>query len=279
MSRYIRFDWAIKRLLRDKVNFVVLEGFLSSLLEKEIRILHILESESNRRHQDDKQNRVDLLAEDSQGSKFIIEVQNENETAYFQRVLFGTSNLVTEYMQKGQGYNEVQKIYSINIVYFDLGDGDDYIYHGTTEFRGKHTNSLLNLSPFQRQKFGTDTVSSLFPEYYILKVNDFNKIAATPIEEWLDFLKNDTIAENPKAPGLAEAKEIMRYDRMSREEQKQYDKHIDNIVVLRDNIETARGEGLMEGRAEGRAEEKKLLAEKMRAMGFDEETIAKLTAD
>lgn len=28
-DRYIRFDWAIKRLLRQKVNFGVLEGFLT----------------------------------------------------------------------------------------------------------------------------------------------------------------------------------------------------------------------------------------------------------
>jgi len=28
MGNYIRFDWMIKRLLRNKSNFVVLEGFL-----------------------------------------------------------------------------------------------------------------------------------------------------------------------------------------------------------------------------------------------------------
>ena len=28
-DRYVRFDWAIKRLLRQKANFVVLEGFLT----------------------------------------------------------------------------------------------------------------------------------------------------------------------------------------------------------------------------------------------------------
>ncbi len=38
---------AIKRLLRNKVNFVVPEGFLSELLFDNIKIEHILESESN----------------------------------------------------------------------------------------------------------------------------------------------------------------------------------------------------------------------------------------
>ena len=31
-SNYIRFDWAMKRLLRNKANFAVLEGFLTTLL-------------------------------------------------------------------------------------------------------------------------------------------------------------------------------------------------------------------------------------------------------
>ena len=34
MENLIRFDWAMKRLLRDKSNYVVLEGFLSTLLEE-----------------------------------------------------------------------------------------------------------------------------------------------------------------------------------------------------------------------------------------------------
>ena len=266
----------------------MLEGFISSLLEKDVKILRLLESESNQDAADDKQNCVDLLAEDTNHNKFIVEVQNESEYAYFQRVLFGTSKLVTEYMKKGKGYETVQKIYSINIVYFDLGDGDDYIYHGTTEFRGLNTNSLLKLSPFQRQKFGTEAVSSLFPEYYILKVNGFNKVAKTPIEEWLDFFKNEKIANSPKAPGLAEAKEIMRYDLMSQDEKRQYDKHLDNIVVLQDNIVTARGEGELEGIAkgmakgiakgiaQGRAEERQIIIDKMKAAGFDDETISRI---
>ncbi|MBP7215526.1 MAG: hypothetical protein KBA52_07820 [Candidatus Kapabacteria bacterium] len=46
-KKLIRFDWAIKRLLRNKSNFVVLEGFLSELLFDDIKIEQILESESN----------------------------------------------------------------------------------------------------------------------------------------------------------------------------------------------------------------------------------------
>ena len=117
-SNYIRFDWAMKRLLRNKANFAVLEGFLTTLLNEKIIIRKLLESESNQEDEFDKYNRVDMLAENSKGELILIEVQNNNEYAYFQRILFGTSKLVTEYINRGEGYYKVRKVYSVNIVYF-----------------------------------------------------------------------------------------------------------------------------------------------------------------
>ena len=175
-SNYIRFDWAMKRLLRNKANFAVLEGFLTTLLGESILIQRLLESESNQEDEYDKYNRVDLLAENSKGELILIEVQNNNEYAYFQRMLFGTSKLVTEYINRGEGYDKVRKVYSVNIVYFSLGSGKDVVYHGKTEFRGIHQGDVLELTPFQKQTFKVDTVSQLYPEYYILKVNDFNHV-------------------------------------------------------------------------------------------------------
>ena len=123
-------------MLRNKANFGVLEGLLTTLLGEKITIRHMLESESNQEEEYDKYNRVDMLAENSKGELILVEVQNNNEFAYFQRMLFGTSKLVTEYIKRGEGYQNVRKIYSVNIVYFSLGHGSDYAYHGTTEFRG-----------------------------------------------------------------------------------------------------------------------------------------------
>jgi len=66
-KKHIRFDWAIKRLLRQKANFGILEGFLSELLKEDIRIIEILDSESNKETEEDKYNRVDILVKDSRG--------------------------------------------------------------------------------------------------------------------------------------------------------------------------------------------------------------------
>ena len=237
----------MKRLLRNKANFSVLEGLLTTLLGEKIIIQRLLESESNQEDEYDKYNRVDMLAENSKGELVLIEVQNNNEYAYFQRMLFGTSKLVTEYINRGESYDKVRKVYSVNIVYFSLGHGTDFVYHGKTEFRGIHTNDLLELTPFQKQTFKVDTVSQLYPEYYILKVNGFNQVAKSPLEEWIYYLNTGEIPSTATAPGLEEARERLKLDSMTKEELAAYYRHLDNIVILRDNINTEREEGRAEG--------------------------------
>lgn len=272
-NQFVRFDWAMKRLLRDKANFAVLEGLMTTLLGEKMTIQKLLESESNQESEYDKHNRVDILAENTKGELFIIEIQNNNEYAYFQRMLFGTSKLVTEYINRGQGYEKIRKIYSINIVYFALGVGEDFVYHGKTEFRGIHNNELLKLSPFQRQTFKVSEVSQLYPEYYILKVNDFDKWSKVPLEQWIYFLNTGEIPDDATAPGLPEAREFLRLNKLSKTELKAYYRHLDNVVILRDNIYTEREEG----RLEGRAEEKKDNARKMKSKGFSIEDISEIT--
>lgn len=300
-SKYIRFDWAMKRLLRQKANFGILEGLLTTLLGMKIHIKNMLESESNQEDENDKYNRVDMLAENDKGELFLIEVQNNTEYAYFQRMLFGTSKLVTEYIKKGQGYENVRKVYSVNIVYFSLGKGTDIVYHGKTEFRGIHNGDVLELSPFQRQKFNVDAVSNLYPEYYILKVNDFNRVAKNSLEEWVYYLNTGDVPQGAKAPGMEEVKEQLTIDRMNKMERNAYYKHLNNIVILRDNIYTEREEGRLEGRAEGREEgraegreegraegraegkeegrleERKTNAKKMKSLGIPVNTISQIT--
>lgn len=296
-TQYIRFDWAMKRLLRNKANFGVLEGLLTTLLNERITINRLLESESNQEDEFDKYNRVDMLAENSKGELILIEVQNNNEYAYFQRMLFGTSKLVTEYINRGDSYSNIRKVYSVNIVYFSLGAGKDYVYHGKTVFKGIHNGDVLELTPFQKQTFKVDTVSQLYPEYYILKVNDFNNVAKSPLEEWIYYLNTGELPDGATAPGLDKVRERLKLDKMSKDELNAYYRHLDNIVILKDNIFTEREEGRAEGRAEGREEgreegrkegraegraegEKKKNMEnaiKMKRLGLETEIINKVT--
>jgi len=225
----IRFDWAIKRLLRNKADFSVLEGFLSELLKDEIVIQSILESESNQRIDTDKFNCVDILVKNSKEELVIIELQNQNEYDYFHRMAYGTSKAITEYISIGEPYKNIKKVFSINIVYFDLGQGDDYVYHGKTDFIGIHKLDKLMLSAKQTELLGKAEPFQIFPEYYVIKVNQFNDVAKDSLDQWIYYFKNNEIKDDFTAKGIGEAKELWRVDNLSAEEQLNYKKHIENL--------------------------------------------------
>ncbi len=288
----------MKRLLRNKANHAVLEGLLFSLIGKKLTIKRFLESESNQEDFLDKYNRVDMLAEDEDGELIIVEIQNNHEITYFHRMLYGVSKAITEYIEKGDAYDKVRKVYSINIVYFELGQGKDYVYHGKTEFKGLHEpHDLLKLSSRQSEKFlGVkeknvelrQDAGDLFPEYYILRVNDFDKVATTPLDEWIEFLKTGKIDDNTKTAGLTEALNQLRIDSLPDKDRLTYERYMESVRHMRSLFNTSHddgysegradglAEGLEEGEAKGRAEERKKLAKSMLAQGISPEMVAKI---
>ena len=293
-NNLIRFDWAMKRLLRDKSNYDVLEGLISTLLGEDLHINRLLESEANQADANDKFNRVDMLVEDKEGRLLIVEIQNNRELDYFHRMLYGTSKTISEYIGLGDDYDKVRKIYSINIVYFDLGQGKDYVYHGKTIFRGLHDpQDVLQLSVLQRELFVGKEAGDIFPEYYVLRVNEFDRIAKTPLDEWIKFLKTGEIDKDATAKGLPEAREKLRVDSLPEAEKRAYIRDMEAIRYQRSVIKTGwyegraegRAEGKAEGRAEGRAEgleegkmqEKLEIATNMKKLNIPLETIASAT--
>lgn len=277
-DRCIRFDWAMKRMLRDKANFGVLEGLLTVLLERKITILEILESESNQRTADDKFNRVDIKAKEENGDIIIVEVQNTRELYYLERILYGTSKAITEHISLGDSYREVKKIYSISILYFDIGKGTDYLYHGTTNFIGVHTGDSLEVSTKEEDAIIRKMPCEIFPEYYLIRVNEFNSVAKTPLEEWIEYFKTGEINPDTTAPGLSEARQKLVYYNMSDVERHEYDEHINAIMIQNDVLSTAklegREEGRAEGREEGREEERREIARKFKLSGVPIDVIA-----
>ena len=276
-DRYIRFDWAIKCLLRQKANFGVLEGFLTVFLNEPIKIIDILESEGNQQAADDKFNRVDIKAKNNKGEIIIVEIQNTSELYYLERVLYGVAKAITEHIYLGNTYKEVKKVYSISILYFDLGKGSDYIYVGQNNFVGLHTQDHLIISTKEKDTIVRKSPSEIFPTYILVRVNEFNKVAKSPLEEWVEYLKNGVISPETQAPGLQEAREKLKYYSMSDAERYAYDEHINAIMIQNDVLGNARLEGMEEGRAEGRTEEKNNIARKMLANGLSIEQIALIT--
>ena len=252
----ISFDWATKKFLRQKANFGILEGFLTELTERSINIIEILESEGNKESEEDKYNRVDLLCKDSKGEMIIIEVQFNLDLDYFHRILYAISKVITEYMVESDPYRKVKKVISVNIVYFDLGEGSDYVYHGSTTFTGRHQNDTLHLGRLQQKEFGKTHPSEIFPEIYLVKVNNFNDVSKTPLDEWIYFLKNTALPTDFSAKGLKEVEQKLKYEQMNIVEKQEYDTFVKNVRISKSVIESAKLESLDEGYEKGRVETK-----------------------
>ena len=273
-KKLVRFDWAMKKMLRHKANFDILEGFLSELLGEEVTIKQVLDSESNKETEDDKFNRVDILVENERGELVIIEVQNTQEYDYFHRMLFGASKAITEHIKEGSAYAQVKKVISITIAYFDLGQGKDYVYHGTTVFKGIHKGDVLGLSDKQIEVYQKNSVHKIYPEYWVIKTGKFRNRINDRLDEWIYFLKNAEIKPTFSAKGLKEASEKLDTMKLPEKERVAYDKyllHLMSIASRNHTIEIEAKEIIKKAKEEERIE----VILEMHKDGVPAKTIAK----
>ncbi len=276
-DKYIRFDWAAKKMLCAKANFDVLEGLFKVLIGEEIKIIEIIENESNQ----DKYNRVDIKAKDSKGDIIIVEIQQTREYFFLERLLYGVSKSIVEHISLGETYEKVKKVYCISILYFDLGKGADYLYHGQTKFVGVHTHDTLQISTKEQDVLKLSTPEKIFPEYYLIRVNEFNQEATTPLEEWIEYLKTGKIKEDTNVPGLGEARKKMQYMMMDDSERISYDNYINDVMIYNDIMSTSHAKGLAEGlelgMKQGMEKAKKATAQNLKSLGTPIEIISKAT--
>ena len=232
----VSFDWAMKHILRDKANFDVLEGFLSTLLNEEIRVLSLLESEANQQHDLDKYNQVDLLAVDANAQILIIELQYTWQPSYLKRILYGAAKLIVENIKVGESFDKVRKVISISILYFPVSqEDDDYLYHGKTEFLGLNNGKPLRIDMAKLpkpDKAGKGSVAkpgeppkvvNIFPEYYRIEVGHFQNIIRHPIDEWVYLFKNSQVRDDFHSKNIQAAKENLMVLHMSETERSAYD--------------------------------------------------------
>jgi len=262
----------MKKMLRHKANFDILEGFLSELLGEDVKIKQVLDSESNKETEDDKFNRVDILVEFADGELVIVEVQNTKEYDYFHRMLYGTSKVITEHIKEGQPYAEVKKVISVTIAYFDLGQGKDYVYYGTTVFKGIHKNDILTLADKQIELYRKNNVHEIFPEYWVIKVGKFGNRVKDKLDEWIYFFKNAEIKNNFSAKGLKAAGEKLDEMKLNEKEAKDYRKYLKELrdIASEQHTKMADAQDLIR---KGKIE----VAQNLKLMGLSNSDIKKAT--
>ena len=264
----IRFDWFVKFMLRDKADFEILSGFLSELLKEDVEVIALLESEGNQKDKDDKFNRVDILVKTAKEELIIVEIQNDFQIDFLQRLLYGASKATVEYIKKGEDYGNIKRIISISIVYFEIGQGVDYVYSGETNFVGIHQKDTLQLSDNQKEEFQRNRVSDIFPLYYLIRAEFFKDVVKDGLDEWIYFFKNGKVKEDFHAKGLDQAKKVLDYQKMSPEEKEKYEAYYSN---LREENSWARTR-----RAELRAAKKEQAQDIAREMKIEGEPVEKI---
>jgi hypothetical protein len=249
----ISFDWALKRLLRQKANFEILEGFLSELLHRRIIIKHIGKNESNQAAKYDETMRMEIFAEADGVEPVIIELQFDYPYNYFQRAIYGACQSIIERVHNGDdAYSKLSRAYSVNIIYSDIGVSvsNDYIYRGNKTFTGIHTNDALILNDRQRKIYGGTLSDELEPEYYIIKVLNFEvpgigydcEIKDT-LDEWMFYLSVQKIRDEFTAQGMDKARKVLNFGNLCDEERRVYDRRTHSDRVNTGVLHTALLEG------------------------------------
>ena len=281
--KLVGLPFAIKYLLRNKANFDILEGFLSELLKTPITIQQILESEGNKNHDADKYNRVDIMVKTADDKKVIVELQCCSQWDYLSRILYGTAKVVCEYLREGDDYGEISKVISVSIVFFNLGQGKDYLYHGTTSFKGMHYHDTLSLNDNEQKMYAQpdslleQTPETIFPEYYLIKVTKFQERVKDKFDEWVYFLKHGEIKKEFAAQGIQSAATKLDVLKLSEKDRRAYERYRESLhddASFNKMIRISEEKGIEKGIEKGQRQERKRFVRALKRKGLSDAEIA-----
>lgn len=257
----------------------MLEGFLSVLLKEYVTIIEILESELNQENKQDEFNRVDVMVKTEKDERIIVEIQNNEEYDYLQRILYGACKTIAQNLKKGEAYALVKKVISVSIVYFETGQGDDYVYYGRTIFTGLHTNQVLLLTEEQKAAFQKENPSELMPEYYLIQAMSFKDLVNDSLDEWIYLFKNNQVEEGFTAKGIDKAKEKLSVAKLTKKKRREYEQYLKSLHSEASWNETQRIKAEREARlireAEERMREKTMAEERKKSKLLLKEAEAK----
>lgn len=265
-QRLISFDFAIKYLLRDKGNYDIVEGFISALLKEQgyppVKILALLDTESNKEQYSQKKNLADLIVEDEQHHKYIVEIERQEVNNFVHKSCFNTSRLIVDQISSGNDYLGIKKIFHISLLYFKVGES--VIYHGKTIVRELETQEKLSIHIEDINENVYDA-TEIFPEYIFISVPQFNDKVEREIDEWLYVIKNSDVSPEFKSPYMKRVAEKLSVLKMNAETQNDYYRYMKDVATYKNAIDTAERKGV------------RLVASNMLAKGQSVDFISEVT--
>lgn len=256
-------DHVFKRVFGSHLR--VLAGFLSAVLEMPIGAsdIRVLDPNFRAERDDDKLGVLDVKVETRNGL-IDVEVQVQPHLHLKKRLLYYTSRMFVEQIDKGQNYGKLTRAVSIMIVDFELIKTDSAFHH---RYRLYDQKNKLEYS---------DAL-----EINVLEIPKVQKDETSPVSRWLRFFAAKTEDEFMQlaqtSPAMEEAWGVIK--ELSADERERLLAE-DREKTRRDNAayyETGLVEGRAEGITEGRLEERRAMIVKMLNQGLSPEQISNFT--
>ena len=274
----VSFDYAIKYLLRDKGDYSIVEGFISALLKtkgyKDVKIIALLESESNKEDSKDKRSLADLIVEDEDHHKYIIEIERNVKDSFIHKSLFNTSRLIVDNLSQREDYTQILKVFHISLLYFPIGNGNGAIYHGKTIIHEIETNDKLSVHIKNKETNEVFDATDILPEYFYISVPQFNDRLEKEIDDWLHVMKYDEVPKNYHSPYMAQVADKLSILKMTKDERNNYSYYQKKLYNDRDELKAAEARGEARGKNEGKIE----IAKNLLAQEIDVKTISVATS-
>ena len=239
----------------------VLAGFLSAVLEMPVDAadIRVLDPNFRAERDDDKLGVLDVKVETRNGL-IDVEVQVQPHLHLKKRLLYYTSRMFVEQIDKGQNYGKLTRAVSIMIVDFELVKTDSAFHH---RYRLYDQKNKLEYS---------DAL-----EINVLEIPKVQKDETSPVSTWLRFFgaktEDEFMSLAQTSPAMEEAWGVIK--ELSADERERLLAE-DREKTRRDNAayyET----GLVEGREAGRMEGYASIITHMLAQGLSPEQISSFT--
>ena len=246
----ISFDFAIKYLLKNKGDYDIIEGFISALFASQgyppIKINALLDTESNKETLELKKSIADLVVEDEEGNKYIVEIERSYTPHFIHKACFNSSRLVVDGIYGTQDYTTIKKIFHISLLYFSTKEMLKPIYHGKTIVHEVDTKHPVDVR-IANEGLVIFNTPNVFPEYFFISVPMFDDIINSEIDEWLYVMKHSDIKQSFKSPYMAKVAERLAVIKMSAAERNEYIYYQKQSVHSQDILQAAETKGKAEG--------------------------------
>ena len=277
-------DVGFKHLFGREVSKDLLLELLRVILgdERRVKRISLLNKEKVPKSMDQKVVIYDILCEDEDGTKFIVEIQNQYQDYFLDRALYYLCRMIDEQGLRGSAWNyEIYPVYGIFFLNFKIAP--------LTKFR---TDVIL--ADRETGKMVNSKMRHIYLSlpYFTKQENE----CETDFDRWIYLLKNmDSFKEIPEyAPKSVFGKilEVANVASLSPEERLEYDQALKHYRDYNNTMHTQYRQGKEEGLAEGRLEGEAIglakgltegkakgirqMLQNMQEMGIDITTMAKI---